>query len=180
MFYQPTKGDLDRQLSTIMHEARHQALDERNKLTSGAILAGALHGSRLTINIAGATDRAHKDAIAQAVTIMRNFAERIAGGPKQITEWARPHLENMGNSLLAVIPVNDHSDGQRVRAQYDAVFKQRLDGALRDVEIGFVRGSGFITASVVSDKPKEIVGLKPGLWGFSIDLREAWKRFRKR
>lgn len=180
MFEEPTKGDLDRQLSTIMHEAHHRARDQKAKLTSRAVMNGALNGSRFTLTLAGPIDRFHKEAIEQATVVMRTFAEKIKGGPKQVTEWSRPHLENMGNTLLSVIPVASVSDGQRLRTQYLAVFDQRLDGALRDIEIGFVRGAGFTAARAVAaaDAPKEILALKPGLWGVSIDLKAAWKRLR--
>jgi hypothetical protein len=73
---------------------------------------------------------------------------------------------------------NEHQQALR---QYRAVFQQRLDGALRDAEIGFVRGVGFsATTPAASQPPKEIVSLKPRWLGMSVDLKEAarwiWKR----
>ena len=76
--------------------------------------------------------------------MLRECAQRMDVAPSQLTEWARPHLENLSTTLLGVVPQcgfpNEH---KRIVAQYQAQFDQRLTGALRDVEIGFVKGSGF-------------------------------------
>jgi hypothetical protein len=73
--------------------------------------------------------------------------------PAEITGWARPHLENLGNTLLGSIPPNGFPhDHQRIVGQYRAVFKQRLEGVLRDVEIGFLKGAGFARAEQVESK----------------------------
>lgn len=59
-------------------------------------------------------------------------------------EWARPHLKNLGRTLLEIVPqCSFPNDQKRIVAQYQAQFDQRLTGTLRDVEIGFVKGSGF-------------------------------------
>jgi hypothetical protein len=53
------------------------------------------------------------------------------------------------------------------------------------IKIGFIDGRSL--KSTGSDGPvpasppsKELVSLKPGLWGVSIDLKELWRRFRKK
>jgi hypothetical protein len=54
----------------------------------------------------------------------------------QITELARPHLENLGSTLLGVVPPCGFPAEQKsIVAQYQAQFDQRLTGALRDVEM---------------------------------------------
>ena len=78
-FEKPIKGDLDRALSHLMHEARKK-------------LAVA--------------EEPHKDAMKQASSILLDFTERMALPPTEITGWARPHLENLGNVLLGRIPPN--------------------------------------------------------------------------
>jgi hypothetical protein len=37
MFEQPIKGDLDRSLSLLMHDARHKLIDECNRIKADAI-----------------------------------------------------------------------------------------------------------------------------------------------
>jgi hypothetical protein len=93
--------------------------------------------------------------------------------PAEITSWARPHLEDLGNSLLDEILPSGRSpaDHQRIVAPYRAAFHQRLDGMLRDVEIGFVEGAGFARAEQVESKEEWIAAaeavrlLKPVLGG---------------
>ena len=45
-------------------------------------------------------DAIHNDALNQSIQILRDFAERMQLAPSEIIEIARPHLENMGNSVL--------------------------------------------------------------------------------
>jgi hypothetical protein len=80
----------------------------------------------------------------QATQMLRDFVERMETPATEIAAWSRPHLENLSNSVLGVIPPNGFpADYQRITNQCRAVFKQRVDGTLRDVEIGYVRGRAF-------------------------------------
>jgi hypothetical protein len=175
MFERPAKGDIDRALSTLMHEARRRLLEQRNEVTAEATKAGALQSTRLIIVVAEAAEKIHIEAIQQAAVMLRDFAQRMDVGPKQVTEWAQPHLANLGNSLLGVIPPcgfpNDH---QRITNQYRAQFEQRLSGVLRDVEIGFVRGDGF-AGMIDNDEwiraPDAVALLKPILSAYSAKMR---------
>jgi hypothetical protein len=143
-FEQPIKGDLDRTLSFLMHDHRHKLMEQCNLIKSDAVKSGALHSSRVVVMAIKAADDLHKEAITQASTILLDYIGRMQRPPAEIVGWARPHLENLGNSLLGVVPPNNFpQDHQRLVHQYRAVFGQRLDGMLRDVEIGFVREAGF-------------------------------------
>ncbi|HEV7601608.1 MAG TPA: hypothetical protein VGO49_15315 [Bradyrhizobium sp.] len=144
MFERPTKDDIDRALSTLMHEARHRLAEQRNEAMAEATKAGALQSSRLIIVVAEAAEKIHVEAMQQAASLLREFAQRMDIAPAKITEWARPHLENLGNTLLGIVPPSGLPDEhKRIVTQYQAQFNQRLTGALRDVEIGFVKGGGF-------------------------------------
>jgi hypothetical protein len=157
MFERPTKGDLDRSLSLLMHDAHHKVIDECNRVKSDAIKAGALQSSRVIVTVAKAADTLHQDAMTQATPILLDFIERMHLPPAEVTGWARPHLENLGNTLLGGIPPSGFpNDHQRIVHQYRAAFQQRLDGVLRDVEIGFVKGAGFARAEQVESKEEWI------------------------
>jgi hypothetical protein len=177
MFERPIKGDLDRSLSLLMHDSRHKLMDECNRIKSEAIKAGALRSNRLISTVVKAADQLHKQAMDQALPVLLDFIERMQLAPAQITSWARPHLENLGNSLLGVVPPNGFpADYKRIRAQYAAVFQQRLDGVLRDVEIGFVKGAGFARVEQVESKEEWITAadalaaLKPTLTTYSAQI----------
>jgi hypothetical protein len=144
MFEQPAKRDIDSALSLLMHEARRRTLDEKNRITSDAINAGALTGNRLIVAVADEADKAHKASIDTAKTILIDFVERLQVPATEITRWARPHLENLSNSVIGVIPSNGFpNDHKHAVIQYSAIFQQRVDRALREVEIGYIRGVGF-------------------------------------
>jgi hypothetical protein len=134
-----------------MHDARHRVMIEKNRITGEASRSGALHSSRVIATVAAIADQVHDASIKQAAPILLDFIDRMQLPSAEITDWARPHLENLGNVLLAEIPPNNlPADHERTIRQYQAVFKQRLEGALRDIEIGFLRGSGF---SGMTDQP---------------------------
>jgi hypothetical protein len=138
MFAQPIKADIDRVLSTMMHSARHRLMIEANRLMAEATQFGHGKSNRVIVTVASVGDQIHDAAMKDAIPLLLSFIKRLQVPPAEVTSWARPNLENLGNSLLGVIPPNGFpADHQRVVAQYRAVFQQRLDDVLRDVEIGF-------------------------------------------
>jgi hypothetical protein len=73
MFEQPAKGDIDRALSTIMHEARHRLASRSNEIKAEASKVGALRSSRLIVTVADAADKIHVEAMQQATSVLREF-----------------------------------------------------------------------------------------------------------
>ena len=148
MFEQPRKGDIDYALSTLMHDALRQIAEQRNSIKSDASKHGALNSSRVLVMIADAADNAHAGSVAQAKQVLVDFVPRVGQPATVVTAWARPHLENLSNAVLTEIPAHGFPDDhKRLTDRYRAVFQQRIDGALRDVEIGYVKGAGFSTAA---------------------------------
>ena len=180
MFERPIKGDIDRSLSVMMHDARHRLMIEKNRIMAEALQAGALQSNRVIVTIASFADQIHDAAMEQASPLLLDFIERLQLAPAEMTSWARPHLENLGNTLLGEIPPNGFpADHQRIVAQYRTVFHQRLDGVLRDVEIGFVKGAGFARAEKVESKEEWISAaaalalVKPALGEYTAMLTIA-------
>jgi len=99
MYQLPTKGDLDRNLSSIMHSARQQAHAECARLTSEFASRGLASSTSLIGAAVGSLDKIHVDAIGEAIRVVRDFLERMQEPPNQLTIWARPHLENLGNAV---------------------------------------------------------------------------------
>ena len=87
-----------------MHKLRHNLLDECNTIKSQAPMAGVLQRNRIIISAAKAADKVHQEAIKQAAPILLDFIERIQREPETSQGGPRPHLENLGNSLLGCIP----------------------------------------------------------------------------
>jgi len=132
-------------------------MEEVNRIKGDAIKAGALQSNRVVVAAIKAADDVHKEAMDQAHTILLDFIERMERPPTEIVGWARPLLENLNNSVLGVVPPNGFpQDHQRLTHQYRAVFKQRLDIMLRNVEIGHQKGAGFARAEKVESKEEWI------------------------
>lgn len=141
MYATPTKGDLDRNLSTILHDAHHKAQAEKGRLTAEFAARGLALSGPLISAAVSSLDAIHKEALDRASPMLRDFAERMQVSPSEIAAIARPHLQNMGNSVIGQLPPAGLPDlHQRVRSQYQVVFEQRLQGMLRDFEIGFEGG----------------------------------------
>jgi hypothetical protein len=170
---QPTKNDLDRNLSTILHSAHHKAQAERARLTSEFAARGMASSTSLIGAVAGCLDKIHVEAIDHATQVIHEFIDRMNVAAPEIIGWARPHLQNLGNVVLGHLPSGGFPNEQlRVRTQYAIVFQQRLDGALRDLEIGFIKGRNVSPTG----QPEELFSLKLGWRGLSIDLKELWRR----
>lgn len=175
MFEQPNKNDIERALSSLMHEARHRLTGRRNEAMAEAGKEGALQSTRLIVVVAEAADKVHVEVMQQVTSTLREFVQRMDIAPSQITEWARPHLENLGSTLLGGVPqCGFPNEQERIVAQYQTQFDQRLTGVLRDVEIGFVKESGFAGA-LKQDEWVTAAGavemLKPILAEYSARLR---------
>lgn len=144
MFEQPTKSDIDRALSTLVHEAQRELAVRRNEILSEATKVGALGSSRLIVTMLQEADAIHKKVLERGIVTLQNFMQRMDIDTSVITEWARPHLKDIGNELIGTIPLSGFPDECRgLVIQYEAQFDERLVGALRDTAIGLVKGVGF-------------------------------------
>lgn len=96
--------------------------------------------------IAGHLDRLHVGIVERAMMLITEFVGRTGDlTPAELARAARSRLENFATMLLGAIPPAGFPDqAQRVRAQHAAIFQQRLEGALRDIEIGFVGGRNVV------------------------------------
>ena len=104
MYEIPTAADLARHLSTIVDEARQKARAESARLKSEFAAHGAARSFRLIVAVAGRVDIVHKEALAEAMPVVLDFAKRTQIDIKQITLLARPYLENLANTVLEEIP----------------------------------------------------------------------------
>jgi hypothetical protein len=133
MFERPTKDDLDRSLSLLMHENRHKLMEECNRIKSDAIKAGALQSNRVVVTAVKAADDLHKDAMAQANAILLDFIERMERPPAEIVGWARPHLENLGRIAswccpAKPLPVGSSAPHSPVSRRLHAASRRRAAG----------------------------------------------------
>jgi hypothetical protein len=181
IFERPAKRDIDHALSILMHEARRGVMDQASRVTSESIQRGALKNRQVALIVAEAADKIHADSMKQARQVLLDFIERIQAPATQITGWARPHLDNLSNSVLGAIPpFGFPADHQRVTKQYKAIFQQRVDGTLRNVEIGYIRGAGFSARATMPEEEwisaADAVALLKGIMAYGLATRAICKR----
>lgn len=143
MFKRPQKSDLERNLSQLMHDSRAELQkywgDLRRK-------SGGLADENHPLFFPWAVEKADKlnaVAIDQAKLTMLQFVQQMELPASEIVGRAKLHLETLNTACSQSSP---HSTGNATIKQYRAVFQQRLEGMLRDVAIGFVKGAGFTRA----------------------------------
>jgi hypothetical protein len=180
VFQQPHQGDLARNLSVVLHAAHRKAREERGKLVAQHANLGTLDSSMFISAIVGCVERIHAEAVVQAMNVVNEFAGPLNVPVDQITNWARPHFENISSTLLGVMMPQGEasmmvSHFTTARSQHQAIFQQRVDIALRDFEVGFIAGKS-VRPITTEKKTAELLQVKPTLWGMGIDLKEFFRR----
>jgi hypothetical protein len=147
----PTRGDFQRKVSGFIHEARKNVDAENGRIIANLAARGLAHSGALISDVVSCADRFHAEAIDKSTRLAAEFARRSNLTAAELGDAARPLLENLTIQLLARLLTQRYPQpqGQRAVAQYTQVFQQRLEGALRDIEIGFVGGMNVITPQTI-------------------------------
>ena len=142
MYRPPTIFDFQRNLDTLIHGGEHQARAAAAQVKSDHSARGLRDSTTIITMAIGKFDEIHKDICARAMQLIHDFAARSTElTPAVLGGTARPRLDSFATFLLGTIPPTTFAqEAQRFRHQYTQVFRQRLDGALRDIEIGFIGG----------------------------------------
>lgn len=181
MYQSPQTSDFRRNLTTITERAEAEAHAERLRIHSDAIKKGAGQSNRVIIAIIIPFEKIYYKTVEDTAQLISDFLERTQFTPTELGEVARPELESFAERLLGQLPdAGFPQDATRLRAEYREKFRKCAEGALRDIEIGFIGGRQLATAgsppaSAATAKFSDAVTLKPTLWGMSIDLPKAWK-----
>jgi Predicted pPIWI-associating nuclease len=174
-FQSPIPSDIGRLLSDLTHEARQRLMIEQNRIMGEAAQRGSLRSNRIIVTVAKVADEIHRASMDRAKALMLQFVERTQASPTEITEIARPYLETLGGNLLGVIRPNSFpADHKRIVDQHTAAFQQRLEGILRDTEIGLGNDDEFagVTESEAWVRAAEAVAmLKSIMTEYSARLR---------
>ncbi len=197
MYQSPTIFDFERNLDMLIHSGEHQA-------RAAAVNVKSHHASRglsdsttvITMYINNAFE-IHHDVIRRAMEIIADFRSRNAElSPGGLAVTSRHRLDGFGTFLLTTIPRTSFTqEAQRFRTQYTNVFRQRLDAALRDIQIGFIGGRKIATATAapppidaappaIAAETKttltDVVILRPTFMGMGLDLTKAWDWVRQK
>jgi len=124
-------------------------------------------------------DQVHADILKRAMELIHHF---MGGGihPSlaDLSSPTRQRFESFAAFLLSAVPSAGRPEvAQKIRDQYAVVFQQRLDGALRDIEIGLVDGRRLDTPAdaATTVKLREAMILRFTVWGIGVDLQKVWQ-----
>jgi hypothetical protein len=147
MYLPPTIYDFQRNLDTLIHSGEQEAGAKVGEIKSRAAAHGTLYSTGVITASISSFDEIHKSVIERAMQLIGDFSARSAElVPTVLAGAARPRLTSFETFLLTTIPtLSFPGEVQQFRARYAAVFRQRLDGELRNIEIGFIRGRNLVT-----------------------------------
>ena len=143
MYQTPTIADFQRNLLTVVKKARDQAIADDRRIKAEHAARGMGQSGALIIAIANRFDELHAEVTEAVMHLIRDFAGRSQLRPSELGAAARGQLENLGAELAAYIPSFGgavQNAAQQVRAKCERAIRERIDGALRDIEIGFIGG----------------------------------------
>lgn len=168
-FDEPTRADFDRALSQLAHDQLEAMMRAKLEVTDIFIKAGGLQASRFPVTVADRFDQIYRAFLVTAADRAAIYVGRL-GDPRLLATYLRPHLEWLRDRGLDQIP-EELNMKTELYNKYKASLTPRLEAVLRDLEIGVVNGK-TIAASAGAD---EIFQLKPGAWGFNVNLKALWR-----
>jgi hypothetical protein len=182
MYQPPTIFDFQRNLDTLIHGGQHRARAAAVNVKSDHAARGLSDSTTIITMAIGQFNEIHQDIIQRAMHLIEDFCSRNAElAPGILAGTARDRLNNFGTFLLTTVPRTSFTqEAQRFRTQYTLVFQQRLDGALRDIQIGFIGGRKITTVPAAppeaapSAKLTDAMILKPTFMGMGVDVPKAW------
>ena len=147
MYEAPTRGDFQRKISEVIHETTKNVRTENGRIIANLAARGLAQSGALISDVVSCADRFHAKAVDKSTRIALEFVGRSNLTPAELGEAARPLLENLTIQLLAPLRTQRYQQPQAQQAatQYTQVFQQRLESALRDIQIGFIGGRHVIT-----------------------------------
>jgi hypothetical protein len=137
----PQKADLERNLDTISERGIRDGHTARLNIVSDAIKRGAGQSSRVIIAVIIEFEKIHGKTLTEAMHLIKDIVERSAITPTELVSVARPKLEEFAKTLLAQVPdFGFPHDANRIRDEFGEKFRRAREGALRDIETGFIGG----------------------------------------
>jgi hypothetical protein len=183
MYDTPQKSDFERNATSITQRSEAEAHAERLRIVSDAVVKGAAQSNRIIIAVIIPFEKIYCKAVEDTMQLIRDFVERTSLTATELGDIARMELGSFADRLLGQLPDGGFpQDAARIRGEYREKFRQLLEGALRDIQIGFIGGRKVTTAITATPNVEatnatlsEAVILKPTLWGMGIDLPKVWK-----
>ena len=177
MYETPQTSDFQRNIAGITQKSEAEAHAERLRIISDAVMKGAAQSNRVIIAVIIPFEKLYDKTVEDVMKLIKDFVERTSPTPAELGAIARAELEWFADRLLGQLPdAGFPQDAARIRGEYREKFQQRVEGALRDIQIGFIGGRRSRQRRPCRRLPRlpKAVILKPTFMGMGIDLQKAW------
>jgi hypothetical protein len=146
MYEAPTLSDFQRNLDTLIHSGMMEGFTAHMTTRSEFMSRGVGHGVQVVAMVAARLEEVYTSVLDRAMTMIDEFVRRNSElSPAELARTTRPRFEELATTLLGMIPADVPEEQQETRVLYSGTFRRRLDGALRDIEIGFIGGRNVVT-----------------------------------
>jgi hypothetical protein len=198
MFRTGEKADFERMLDDILGRAKTAAVCTAAQVEAESSARGTLMSSGTPIVMEQRITPIHEAALADAMRLLVQFSERTGISISELSEAAKPKLVAFTSDVTQRMgTAASRMNLTQLHTQARGCFDQRVDYALKDVEIGFIQGrSAIVTENSMSQTkalrllkalyeatrnktdPVLIDGIETGLSG--EDLKAAWQYLKDR
>lgn len=141
MFRTGQKADFERMLDDILVRAKTAALYTSAQVEAESAARGTLLSSGTPILMEQRLAPTHETALADAMRLIVQFAERTGISVTELSEAARTKLVTFTSEITErMVTATNRMNLTQVFNPALERFSRRVENALRDVEIGFIQG----------------------------------------
>lgn len=174
MYQMPNSSNFKRNLDAILHRAEQRAKTEKTKIQAEALSRSAIRTIKIVTSTVEFFDELHKDVLNQVMNLMAGFMNNSEVPLEDLASVSIHGLEDFAGMLRASVPATGFKEqAHKLRVQYAAVWQERLNEAIHDIETGFVNGVAIHAPRVSSRTKSEKFGILDSPNLFEHDLAEA-------
>lgn len=159
MYELPKISDFQRTLDVMIHESEHTCRTELGRIKASLAARGLLRSGSFVSEVIGKYNEIHDETTTKAMHIAHEFISKGSFSPDDLIPTLRNRLENFAVFLTANVPLVGFDTQQAIVIsgtcrQYAEVFRQRMEGAIRDFEIGMIKGS-YVEKTKTKDNSRQ-------------------------
>lgn len=148
-------------LDAVLTRAKAEAQHTSGQITAEASKCGSLLSSSTPIMLGRRLTPIHENALADAMRLIVQFSERMGIPIGELSDTARPKLTTFTREIIEPLAnAANRINLARVLTEARSRFDDRVDSALRDVEIGFIEGRSAIVTENSTNQSKALRLLK--------------------
>jgi hypothetical protein len=150
-------SDFERMLDDILGRAKTAALTTAAQVEAESAARGTLLSSGTAIVMEQGLTPIHETALADAMRLIVQFSERTGIPISELSKAAKAKLETFTSEVtLRLVNAANQMQLSQLLSQAQERFNQRVENALRDVEIGFIQGRSAIVTENSTNQSKAL------------------------